>query len=647
MLQVLKRVSAGRQFYAMAAMCIVIFTLMRLVHINADGPQDLTMSAATYTDEGFKTYDSRNMVLFGDWKWTPEDEYEGWNTKSPLTVLPHTWIFRHFGVSYASIRFLSVLYAAATMILLFLFLLRNYDRLTALAGLIFFGTNYFAAMFNRLGMYESHLIFYIMASIMGFSEFFRPFRVRRETESEGSYGSKKILFRSVFLLIGFLGFAGGFFVKRNLLIVVPAMAPAAILYICNQYKASERIMNGMFIIFIAAFCLIYLPFAHLDQLKINLAYLLMSYKIFGQSVAAFLPFTAFDPIQNVLAKGIYMEFIFLHPFTFFFGILFSLYAIHQYIFGGRRNTADLFLASWLLFGLLFTTVMYYSPSRYYLLMVIPLITLAARVIADFPDSNIASFFTGKKRFPHNLFFYIFIAFTLLYTGIVLLMHTVPQSVKNRLVEQYYPAIIKGDFSSLSGVMTGAAILCLASIIITLMMRKRFIALFKNPKFPAILLGLILSIQILQYGKWFFFHEHTLYNASKELGRELPPNAIIAGSWSAGLVVENSMRAIIIQSLIPYNYKLINKIQYDIDISANSLKNGTRITSLENGIPLYFAVCRNVIFEKAIVEVFQKHLLQENLIKTVQFGYFKVEIFKLNKYHVETKDAVQSLFNRLL
>ncbi len=647
MLQVLKRVSTGRQFYAVAAMCIILFTLMRLVHINADGPQDLTMSAATYTDEGFKTYDSRNMVLFGDWKWTPEDEYEGWNTKSPLTVLPHTWIFRHFGASYASIRFLSVLYASATMVLLFLFLARNYDRLTALAGLILFGTNYFAAMFNRLGMYESHLIFYIMASVLGFSEFFRPFRGRRETESEGSYAAKKIFFRSVFFLIGFLGFAGGFFVKRNLLIVVPAMAPAALLYICNRYKASERIMNGVFIIFIAAFCLIYLPFAHLDQLKVNLAFLLMSYKIFGQSVAAFLPFTAFDPLQNVLAKGIYMEFIFLHPFTFFFGILFSLLSVHQYIFGGRRNTADLFLASWLLFGLLFTTVMYYSPSRYYLLMVIPLVALAARVITNFPNGEIASFFTGKKRFPHNLFFYTFIAFTLLYTGIVLLVHTVPQSVKNRLVDQYYPAIIKGDFSSLTGVISGVVVLCLASIIVTILMNKRIIALCNNTKFPAILFSLILALQIFQYGKWFFFHEHTLYNASKELGRELPPNAIIAGSWSAGLVVENSMRAIIIQSLIPYNYKLINKIQYDIDISANSLKNGARVTTLENGIPLYFAVCRNVIFEKAIVEVFQKHLLPENLIKTVQFGYFKVEIFRLNKYHVETKDAVQSIFNRLL
>ncbi len=647
MLQALKQITAHRGFYPVIIILIVAFTLMRLIHINADAPQDLTMSAASYTDEGFKTYDARNKALFGDWKWTPEDEYEGWNTKSPLTVFPHTWIFRHFGVSYASIRVLSVLYAAATMVLLFLFLVRNYDRMTALTGLILFGTNYFAAMFNRLGMYESHLIFYIMVSMLGFSECFRPFRARRESETDAAYTLKKTLFRAAFFMIGFLGFAGGFFVKRNLLIIVPALAPAVLLYTCNRYNASARVMNAAFVIFIAAFALIYLPFAQMDQLKINLAFLLMSYKIFGQPVSAFLPFTAFDPLQNVLAKGIYMEFIFLHPFTFFLGILFSLFAIYQYIFGRRRNTADLFLASWILFGLLFTTVMYYSPSRYYLLMIIPLVSLASRVIADFPNIDIASFFTDRKRFPHNLFFFLFVLFTLLYTGIVLMAHTIPQSVKNSLVERFYPAIMKGDFSGLAVFITAAAALWLGCVITTILLRKRLITIMRNPRFPAIILSLILVLQIFQYGKWFLFHEHTLYTASQELGRELPPNSILAGSWSAGLVVENRMRAVILQSLIPYNYKLINKVLYDIDISVNTLKNGEKATGFENGIPLYLAVCRNVVFEKAITEVYQKQLLPENLIKTIQFGYFKVEIFKFTKYHMVTKNAVQSLFNKFL
>ena len=63
-----------------------IFTLMRLVFINADPPQDLSFSAALYTDEGFKTYEARNYIHFGDWKWTSSDMYWGWKSESPLPV---------------------------------------------------------------------------------------------------------------------------------------------------------------------------------------------------------------------------------------------------------------------------------------------------------------------------------------------------------------------------------------------------------------------------------------------------------------------------------------------------------------------------------------------------------------------------------
>jgi len=97
MLRVLKRLAEGRPLYPAAIILILLFTGMRLAHINADAPQDLTTSAASYTDEGFKTYDARNHALYGDWKWTPDDEYEGWLTKSPLPALPNPKISTTFG----------------------------------------------------------------------------------------------------------------------------------------------------------------------------------------------------------------------------------------------------------------------------------------------------------------------------------------------------------------------------------------------------------------------------------------------------------------------------------------------------------------------------------------------------------------------
>ena len=408
MLHVLNRLAESRRYYPAVIILILLFTGMRLAHINADAPQDLTISAASYTDEGFKTYDARNYALYGDWKWTPQDEYDGWLSKSPLTALPYAYIFSHFGASYASVRALSVAYAAATMLLFFIFLLRSYDRRTALIGLILYGTNYFTAMFNRLGMYESHLLFYIMIFILGISEAIRPFRERREAEGAAAFRLKQASYRALFIVIALVGFAGGFFIKRNLLIIVPALVPAALLFLCARFRIREQWMNRAFIFFIALFGVMYLLFAQMDQFKIQLAFLLMSVNVFGQPLAALLPFTAFDPLQNVVLKSLYMEFVFLHPFTFFAGMLLALSTFYNYIFMRRRITTDLFLASWLLFGFIFTTVMYYSPSRYYLISIIPLIVLAARFIADFHNIDIASFIAGKKRFPHNILFGVFL-----------------------------------------------------------------------------------------------------------------------------------------------------------------------------------------------------------------------------------------------
>jgi 4-amino-4-deoxy-L-arabinose transferase-like glycosyltransferase len=647
MLTKLNGLSAGRLYYPAVAFLILLFTGMRLVHINADAPLDLSISAATYTDEGFKTYEPRNKVLFGDWKWTPEDEYEGWAKKSPLTALPYVWIFRHFGVSYASIRSLSILYAFLTMIVLFIFLHRNYGRTAALTGLLLYGANFFTAMYNRLGLYETHLLFYIVVSLLGFTELFRPFRERKEDEGGTEYQAKKIMVRTLYVLIAFSGLAGGFFIKRNILIILPSIAPALLIYIGCRFKKSEKFMNRTLIFFIAAFFLVYLVFAELGELKVKLAFLLISIKVFGQPLAAFIPFTAFDPLQKVLSKGMYMEFLFLQPFTFVIGFLFALYTFHTYMRRERRSLLDLIVASWIIFGFVFTTTLYYSPSRYYLLLVVPLIIAAARFIADFADLKMFSFVTEKKKFPHNAMFAIFLLFSLLYTGVVFFVQAVPVSVRSRLVDALYPAFINGDLSSALPIIGALILIELACIVITILNRRRILGLMKLPKFPSIVLSIVLALQIFQYGKWLFFHEHQLYTASRQLGRELPAGAVLAGSWSAGLVVENRLRAIIVQSLIPYNYDLIYKIVHNIPIPAYSLSGGKRIETYRKNIPLYFAVCRNVIFEKAITKKYKNQFVPENLIKKFRLGYFRIEIFKMKKEEKRPNNVVDSLFKSFL
>lgn len=644
MIQKLKQIADGRRYYPAVILLILLFTGMRLVHINADSPQDLSISAASYTDEGFKTSESRNRVLFGDWKWTPEDEYEGWTKTSPLTVHLYAWIFEHFGVSYASIRSLSVLYGAITMIFLFLFLARNFDRVAALIGLILFGTNFFTVMYNRLGLYEPHLLCFLVISLYGFSEFFRP---PRDGSTAPGSAPGRLFLKALFLAVGLSGLAAGFLIKRNILLVVPAVAPGLLLIFCSRIGKSEKFMNRLFMLLLGSFTFFYLLFAHLGIFKVKLAFFLLSYQAFGQALISLIPFTAFDPAHLVLGKTLYMEFIFLHPFTFAAAFVYSLYTFHNYISRKGQTALDLLLASWFFFGFIFTTVMYYSPSRYYLLMDIPLVVLTARFITEFASGGVGSFITEKKKFPYNAIFLLFLLLAVVDTGVIALVQIVPASLRNRLVDIVYPAYVSGDFSKVLPI--AAAVLAAAAVMaaLPLVFRRRLRAAVSRPDFPVILLSLILALQVFQYGKWFFFHDHALYETSRALGRELPARSIVTGSWSAGLVVENRLRPIILQSLIPYNHNLVKKLLYGIDIPVNELSDGKAVTRRESGFPLYIAVCRNVIFERTIAEIYKDHFTAGNLVKKTRFGFFQIEIFKMNNYTVEPVNAVDSLFRSFL
>ena len=399
-------------------------------------------------------------------------------------------------------------------------------------------------------------------------------------------------------------------------------------------------MNAAFVSVLAVIVIFWMIFGHLIFLRTILAFSLMSYEIFGKPLAAFLPFTAFDPLHLVLAKGMYLEFVFLHPLTFFIGFIYALYTFYNYMFKERRNHGDLFLSSWLLFGFLFLTIMYYSPSRYYLLFIIPLIVLAARFITGTAAPAVADYITEKKKFPHGLLLALFLIFGALYTGIVVLVQAVPVSARNMLIDRLYPYYLAHDYRTIALLAALAVLVLVACSAAAVLNRKRLLELLRNPKFSAVILALILALQLFQYGKWFLFHDHSLYEASREVGRDLPPDAVLAGSWSSGLVVENRIMPLVVQSLIPYNHNLIKKMTYDVPVPVNSLSDGKKSTEYRSNIPLYIAVCRNVIFEKAIADLYRDHFTRENLVKTFRFGFFKIEIFKMKKYRLKSEDEVR-------
>jgi len=157
-----------------AAVFVILFSIgLRVNAPNADLPSHLTFSGSILTDEGNQCHNSRSKALFGEW--FPDD----WRITNYNPVLP--WIkyaiFKIFGVGLWQVRLVNYIFAALS-ILFFFFTLKSYFREKfkfALLGTLLLGINFLYVMYNKIGTFETSIIFWMILT-MYFLEKFRSER---------------------------------------------------------------------------------------------------------------------------------------------------------------------------------------------------------------------------------------------------------------------------------------------------------------------------------------------------------------------------------------------------------------------------------------------------------------------------------------
>ena len=615
-----------------AALCVILIiagVAARVSFINADAPQDISISAAIYTDEGFKTYSPRNRVLFGDWKWTPEDEYRSWVNSSPVATASYTWIFNNFGVSFLTIRSLSIFYGIMTVLLLFLFMFSCYDLSTALAGTAFFSANFFVIMFNRLGLYETHLVFY---SVLALFLVYFSWRVLHRLSRKGK--SFNIPFRLSHVLVAAIMFSfalaamiTGFYIKKSITLILVSLFPAIILSIMALSQKTDRKRTSMFTLIMGLMVIGYFLFAHLSFLHSSLDSF-FNLRVMGVKIDSILPLRSLAPIYVLAGKGMYREFVFLQPVILFLAFYYAVYTFYRFSYREEKASVDLYLSSWFFFGFVLLMMLQYNPARYFLMLSVPAAILASRGLHALAAGAFSEFRKSQRPFTINAVLAVGSFFSVLYSAIIMYVHLVPFSIRNRLYDSVYPHAIGGTINKAMPVIlpVGAGVIIIA--IIFFFLRKRISNWIFNPSNAVILLLIILAFHCFQSGRWMITHDDDLYSLSRELGETLPEGAVIAGSWSAGLVCENRLRALIIQSKNTYNYTLFKKIIRNEPVSVNRLREGSLVREQETDIPLYFAVSPNVIFEKKIVQEFGEFIRPDRLTRKVRLGYFDIQIYRI-------------------
>ncbi|MEN8154103.1 MAG: glycosyltransferase family 39 protein [Acidobacteriota bacterium] len=148
--------------YIIAGFLIILLSfLLRVYSPTSELPPDISISGSIYTDEGNQCHNSRNRILFGEW--FPDD----WKITNYNPVVPYFkfFIFKLFGVGLVQVRMVSFIFSLLSLIFFFLILRSYFSPQLSLAGITLLGFNFLYIMFNRIGTFETPMIFWMIFSV--------------------------------------------------------------------------------------------------------------------------------------------------------------------------------------------------------------------------------------------------------------------------------------------------------------------------------------------------------------------------------------------------------------------------------------------------------------------------------------------------
>lgn len=614
---------------------LCLFTLMRSLRITADAPAQLSVSAGLFTDEGFKTLSSKNRVLYGKDKWTPEDQYYSWHAQSPLPVYLYEKIFTHFGFGLASIRYVHVIVSALTMCVLFFFVRSRYDIITAFISFFIFGISHFSSMYQRLGFFENFLSLFSLiaaAALFKIVDFIKILKCRTQTGTV----NRVITISAIITLALFaiLSFSCGIKTKLSIMILPFSLLPFVYLYyMYSRHKMNAHVTKHFYLI-IVLIALFYFTIAHFSIVNDSLEKLI-SYKLFGIRIGNIMPLrnsaSNFYPFYLTFANALLMEFAHIQPVIFFTAALFALFVYHEFLYSQKLQLNDLIFASWFLFGFLFLTLLKYHPSRYYILLMPPLSILSARFFCN-QDRN--SFVSMLHIGKHNYFrkiTSIFFQFYFLYNAATAsFMLLVPLGVRKKIYDLLYFSLSSGKYTESIPSFAILIVWLAAAFSLMIPLFKYFPGVAADRKFYLWCFTLMCVLQCTHYAKWILFSENAQYELSTQISESFEPNAVLAGSWSAGLTVENTLRPMVLQEHLNYNRKVIKKIiaNKPLKVHLKDKDTGKSVTVLEKNIPLYLTVSKNGTFDGKMRKVYSKYMTDNNLVAERRLGYFDIVVYRI-------------------
>jgi 4-amino-4-deoxy-L-arabinose transferase-like glycosyltransferase len=506
----------GGSTLGVALLFLALFAL-RALHPTADPPVDLDWSGGIFFDEGMLVHGARNKILFGSW------DLDEWNDfyLSPILTYIKWAVLSVAGVGIAQERLIPLGFSFLTLIVFYLALKESFDRKTAVVGLFLLGFNYIFLMFNRLGLTETPVTFFMVLTAYLWQKGFGR---------AGGGPAADRLRPGTFFLAGVSGFLAYVFKNFPHFLQVPLVAmllafraqPAPAL---GARPAARRVTSAVLCLvgILVPFLVWYLVFYRRYAASITQA---MSYFQY-QSVPAHLE----QLLINVVSPP-FFDYFARTPVALLFSVAGVAYVVHlSFNDRERLRPLDLFMACWYVAHFLVYIVLTYRPVRYFVPVIPPMCALAARVM-------VASGSARAATIPRRLSIAsmpVLAAWLTLLVGYGLFPLLARRGLLSPLTWE----------RRMLAAAVGSALIVAAAAVVCRLAGGRARILPRHAAavaFVAVPLAVTLVVEGHQYAQWALDPHHVIRDVSHELGRTLD-HAVIAGLGAPMVVLENRHRAL--------------------------------------------------------------------------------------------------------
>ncbi len=491
---------------------IVTALLIRVNHISADPPIDLSISQAVYTDPAQYTSYARNLALWGSFN--PLHDYRlVLFLKSATTVVSYL-IFALFGVGYVQACLTGLVFSFATIVLLYLALRRMAGNTAALFFLILISLDYNQIFYGRLSFLENSLNFF---AVLAFTLVL--------------YGKRTYSF----LLSGLFLAVGIFFGKVIGLIYLFPFA----CYIVWDYFSNQEVDRRRFFIrygsFVAGFLIVLITWyfvSYRPMITSVEGYLQeQAFALYGAPEAfddfnTFVyKYVSFGSDTGLFSRMIVPALLALAMILLFFYRCGFKKSWSNHLYGIGPGVVFLITLIFAAYGSLM--IWNYRPLRYQTILIYPSYALAGIFLAVL-ISNVRTGLSRRGNFLFSIAFFVLIL--------------VPTYQFMRAI--YNMQDMPFHFNETRSVLLVLSIIMTLGVILYLKFAPES---FKRPpglgKSIFVLVAVLLTLipNSVRYLKWSSSASYAAVANSLDLETIISPEAVISGPYAAGFTLENKFR----------------------------------------------------------------------------------------------------------